>query len=383
MNQIHSLYGMAGSLYTAKARAYLRQNHIPFVEHKAGGKRFIEQIVPKVQRWIIPVVETPDGELIQDGTDILDHFEHKGASRNSIYPQTPVMRAVAHLFELFGSEGLLRPAMHYRWNFDEENLSFLRESFRDVLPDGLDDEGRTKMFDKSSGKMRMAAIAFGATPEVFSAVEDSYANFLSRFNAHLEAAPFLLGGHATIGDYAMLGPLYAHLARDPKPLYLMQTTAPTVFRWTERMNMPETFVDEKTQQIGESLFGDDEISDTLKSLMQFVAEDYLPEITAHVAFANEWLAEKETEGVDPSTLKLERMFGWVKFEWRGHEITTAVMLYRFYLLQRLTDWVDSLKESEQQAVRSLFAETGLESILDLKTSRRVARKDHLEIWASE
>jgi glutathione S-transferase len=112
MTEPHLLYGMAGSLYTGKVRAYMRQNHIPFVEHKAGGKRFTEQIVPKVGRWIIPVIETPEGELIQDGTVILDHFEASGASRKSIYPETPVMRAVAHLFELFGGEGMLRPAMH-------------------------------------------------------------------------------------------------------------------------------------------------------------------------------------------------------------------------------------------------------------------------------
>jgi hypothetical protein len=60
----HILYGMAGSLYTGKVRAYMRQNHIPFVEQKAGGKRFTEQIVPKVNRWIIPVVETPGGEFL-------------------------------------------------------------------------------------------------------------------------------------------------------------------------------------------------------------------------------------------------------------------------------------------------------------------------------
>ena len=87
MTKPHLLYGMAGSLYTGKVRAYMRQNHIPFVEHKAGGKDFSGHIVPKVGRWIIPVVETPEGELIQDGTVILDHFENSGASKKSIYPK--------------------------------------------------------------------------------------------------------------------------------------------------------------------------------------------------------------------------------------------------------------------------------------------------------
>ena len=316
MVEPHILYGMAGSLYTGKVRAYLRQNHIPFVEHKAGGKRFAEQIVPQVNRWIIPVIETPGGELIQDGTVVLDHFEEKGASERTIYPETPVMRTVAHLFELFGGEGLLRPAMHYRWNFDEVNLPFLRDTFRDVLPNGLTDDAEEQTFLHASGRMRKAAVAFGVTSETFETVEKSYTDFLMRFNAHLRETPFLLGGHATIGDFGLFGPLYAHLARDPKPLHLMQTIAPRVFRWTERMNMPETFVDGEVEQAGDQLFADNYIPETLKSLMQFVAEEYLGEITAHTRFANDWLAERGD--TDPGKMGLGRAIGMASFNWRGH-----------------------------------------------------------------
>ena len=145
------------------------------------------------------------------------------------------------------------------------------------------------------------------------------------------------------------------------------------------MNMPETFIDEEVEQADGKLFSEDEIPDTLKSLMKFVADDYLGEITAHVEFANDWLAE-QTE-TDPSKMGLGRGIGMTSFDWHGHEIMTAVMPYRFFLLQRLTDGVESLDEADQKAVRALFAETGLASILDLKTSRRVVRKNHLEVWA--
>jgi hypothetical protein len=259
------------------------------------------------------------------------------------------------------------------------NLPFLRDTFRDVLPDGLGPEGEAAAFDHASGRMRKAAVAFGVTPETYATVEESYADFLGRFNAHLQQTPFLLGGYATIGDFGLFGPLYPHLARDPKPLHLMQITAPRVFRWTERMNMPEVFINEEVEQVGDKLFADNAIPDTLKSLMQFVAEEYLGEITAHVEFANGWLDE-QTE-TDPSKMGLGRGIGIASFDWRGHEITTAVMPYRFFLLQRLTDWVDGLYDNDQQAVRTLFAETGLASILDLKTTRRVERKNHLEVWA--
>ncbi|MEE9433228.1 MAG: glutathione S-transferase family protein [Sphingorhabdus sp.] len=382
MTERYILYGMAGSLYTAKVRAYLRRNLIPFDEQKAGGERFLGHVVPKIRRWIIPVIETPDGELLQDGTDILDHFERGGFSENSIYPETPITRAAANLFELFGNEGLLRPAMHYRWNFDDVNLPFLRNMFRDVLPNGLSDDARKAAFDQVSGRMRKVTEGWGVTPQNFAAVEESYADFLARFDAHLRHTPFLLGGHPTIGDYALLGPLYPHLGRDPAPLHLMQQTAPHVFRWTERMNMPETFIDEETVAAGGKLFADDAIPETLKSLMRFVAAEYLPEITAQIAAANDWLTEHSE--IAPGTSGLEnpatREICTTTFNWRGQEIGTSVFLYRFYLLQRLQDAVQKMDEAGQKGVRALFAETGLEPILELKASRRVERKNYLEVW---
>ena len=374
----YKLYGMAASLYTGKVRAYMRRNQIPFIEEKAGGERFNTVVREAVGRWIIPVIETPDGDFVQDGTDILDHFEAKGYSTQSIYPEDPRLKTIAYLFELFGSEGMLRAAMHYRWNFDETNLKFLQHTFEDVLPNGLTKEEREPVFLHASGRMRKAAINFGVTPETYQTVEDSYAEFLSLFEAHLEDRPFLLGGYPTIGDYGLFSPLYAHLARDPKPLHLMQTTAPRVYRWTERMNAPEHVIDERMLKSGDVLFDGNVIPETLKALMRFIAEDYLPEISAHVAFTNQWLAEQTDSKLAPTSLG--RGIGMAEFNWRGHTVKTAVMPYRTYLLQRLHDSFDGLKADEQASVRALLSETNLAEILELRSSRRVIRKNHLEAW---
>ena len=55
--------------------------------------------------------------------------------------------------------------MHYRWNFDEINLPFIREVFRDVLPSGLAKEAEDAAFLHASGRMREAAVVFGVNPE--------------------------------------------------------------------------------------------------------------------------------------------------------------------------------------------------------------------------
>jgi hypothetical protein len=56
------------------------------------------------------------------------------------------------------------------------------------------------------------------------------------------------------------------------------------------------------------------------------------------------------------------------------------MPYRFWLLQRLHDAVAESDAASQTAIRSAFAQAGLESILDLRTIRRVERANHLEVW---
>jgi glutathione S-transferase len=373
---------MAGSLYTARARSYMRMNAVPFTEVKAGSEEFNGEIVPKIGRWIIPVVKTPEGSVIQDGADIIDHLDAAGFSKNPIYPSDPKLLLIVHMFELFGSHGLLRPAMHYRWNFDEVNLPFLRETFRDVLPSGLSKEAEDAAFLHASGRMRKAAEVFGVSPDTYGKVEESYAQFLLLMEQHLRVHPFILGGHATIADYGLIGAMYAHLARDPVPLRLMQVSAPNVFRWVERMNMAETFIDESMANSDDQLVKSEGLPKSLLQLMRFIADDYLPEITAHVERANSWL-ERHPEienGSQTNNKSMKSGMGLAPFAWRGSDIATVVIPYRFYLLQRLRDAFDRQTESMQTLIREKFGSTGLADIFDLRTSRRMERRENQEVW---
>ena len=379
----YTLYGMAASLYTARVRSYMRTNAVPFKEVKAGGEEFVQQIVPQIGRWIIPVVKTPSGEIIQDGADIIDHLDDAGFSKWPIYTEDGQLRVIAALFELFGSHGLLRPAMHYRWNFDEVNLPFLRNAFRDVLPSGLPPEAEEAAFLQASGRMRQATVVFGVNSETHALVEERYRIFLDLFEQHLRAHPFILGGHPTIADFGMIGSMYAHLGRDPAPLHLMQTTAPNVFRWVERMNMAEDFVDEAFARAQGKLFDLASLPDSLIALMRFIAEDYLVEIAAHVERANAWLAEQPETALDAAFDAKEqaKVLGLAPFEWHGAQIATIVLPYRFYLLQRLQDARDALPDNGRGAIDAVFGETGLADLFELRTARRIERLDNREVWS--
>jgi glutathione S-transferase len=381
----YRLYGTPGSLYTGKARAYLIKQGIDFENRAAGEAHFRETIVGKVGRWIIPVLETPGGELVQDGSDIIGHFEAQGGTRLPVFAPTPCHRLIGQVFELFGGEGLLRPAMHYRWNFDAANGAFLAQDFPAALaPTGASDEVKAGVFAMASGRMRKAMAGFGVSPATIPAIEASYAEFLALFDAHLAASPYLLGGRPTLGDYGLAAPLYAHLARDPYPAQLMKTTAYRVWRWTERMNA----ADQDAGEYGappEALFADDVVPETLLALLRFIARDYLPEVAAFVGFTNAWLAEHPdiAAGTNGLARPQDRVIGQTTFEWRGQPMTVAVMPYRIFLLQKIQDLVDGGDAEARVAMQALLAETGLSSLLTLHASRRVERRDHLEVWGAK
>lgn len=389
----YTLYGAPVSLYTGKARAYLRRQNVDFIELSPGCERYLKEIVPQIGRWIIPVMETPDGEIIQDGADIIDHFE-KGPGQHlrtfDSYPSDPTLLAISHVFEVFGGEGLLRPAMHYRWNFDDENLDYLNAEFSVLVPPGSHDE---EAFLHNSGRMRKAAVTFGVVPESMELIEQGFEEFLDLFSAHLADHPYLLGGQPTIGDFGLIAAMWAHLYRDPAPAMLIKRRAPRVGRWVERMITAEPYLHEYRDLDG-SLVDPTALPETLLDLMRFVGVEYLPELVAHVGAANEYLAENPQ--IEAGTNGLERPGdrglkggrglegrGIATFDWRGIELTTGVMPYRFWLMQRLHDDLATAPPEAQAHTREVFRAGGLEPWLDLRTIRRVERVSNLEVWGPE
>jgi hypothetical protein len=130
------------------------------------------------------------------------------------------------------------------------------------------------------------------------------------------------------------------------------------------------------------LFADDAVPETLKALLGFIAEDYLPEIAAMVGFTNAWLAARPdlvagTNGLERAS---ERTIGQVELIWRGLPIKVAVLPYRLYLLQKAQDVCGRFDAQSRAAIEALLVETGLSPLLSLKTSRRVERHNHLEVW---
>jgi glutathione S-transferase len=146
--------------------------------------------------------------------------------------------------------------MHYRWNFDEANLPFLAHDFGLALAPGGTAAERAQSFGHAERLMRRATSSVGVTEQTAAVVESSYEDFLALFDAHLSSASYLLGGRPMVADSGFIGPLYAHLARDPYPSLLMKRTAGNVWRWVERMNAPSADTGEHVGAT-DALFADD------------------------------------------------------------------------------------------------------------------------------
>ena len=129
--------------------------------------------------------------------------------------------------------------MYYRWSYRDRQELFLRTEFARAIPHGMAYDQRLETAGKLMTRFSGMLGPLGVTPEVMPAMESAYAELLAALEAHFRVHLYLLGGRPSIGDFGLMGPFYAHLARDSVPAMLMRTTAPQVARWTERMNAAE------------------------------------------------------------------------------------------------------------------------------------------------
>ena len=368
------LYAMTHSLYSGRARSYLIKNGIPFEELSTGHESFKAEVLPKGRLPTIPTLVTPEGEVIRDGAAIIEHFE--AANGRPSQPVGPKQQIISGLFDVIGTDGLLRPAMHYRWNFPEDNLAFVRYHF---LHSQRDTPAREEKTEAMMDRMRHAAMVFGVTDESKVVVEALYLELLDALNAHFEIHPYLLGAKPCIGDFGLIAPLYAHLGRDPHPARIMQQRATSVFRWVERMNRkdddyPEWF------NLASGWVEDDQIPDTLIGVLRVIAEDFVPETVAAAKAINKWLEQNQPEAGTPAIGRLAAAPGMAQFQVRGQSISAIAQPHRFYLLQHVQDIYGSLSGEDRSSVDSLLADCGMTSVINSALSRRIVRSNNLEVW---
>lgn len=352
----NTLYGGAISLYTGKARAYMDWKQVPYTEVLANRDVYKGIILPRVGWAVIPVLVTDKDETVQDTTEIIDHFEALDPEP-SVYPSGPAQKMAALLIEVFGDEWMKLPAMHYRWNYNEDWI--LTQFGALSAPDASPEEQR-EIGDKVAGPFRGSLPFLGVLPETRGAIEESYEALLADLSAHFETHDYLFGSRPSIGDYGLIGPLYAHNYRDPKSGEMMKATAPKVARWVERM------VKSPTPRGGDFL-ANDEVPDTIIPLLNRFAVEYLPVLEKTVAAFNAWAAD------NASGTEVPRALGMHEFTLGGVTAERAIFTFDLWMLQRPLDFYASLKGADKDAVDAMLAKAGLSGITQMSAYPRIAR----------
>lgn len=356
------MYGGEISWYSGKLRAYLRYKDVPHQELPSGRDVYKTVILPRVGWPVIPVVITPENEVLQDTSDIIDELERRFVTA-PVLPSGPRQKVLALMLEVYGDEWLGLPAMHYRWN---HNTEWIIQQFGKLTRPDLDEAAQREAGERACKPFRGSLPFIGVTAETEAGVEASYEALLVDLDAHFAQFEFLFGSRPSIGDYGLIGPLYAHLYRDPASGALMERIAPNVVAWVLRMMEPNPLAGE--------FLADDEIPLTLLPILQRMIDEQLPVIHSSIGAIDEWLS------ANPAEQALPRSIGTHSFRiavGSDAEVAGERMIFPFvqWMWQRPYDAFHALSDTEKTQVQAVLAKVDASSAFDVPIQQRVERRN--------
>ncbi len=372
------------SAYAGKTRSYLRKKGIPFRACLTAHPRYANIVRTKMPRWRIPILEAPDGTIVQDTSEIIDFLEQR-YPEDSIYPSGPRQQFVAFLIEAYGDEGLSRHMMHYRWNFSDNDTFMAREMARSSEPQSSLQEADIKG-EKFVQAMRDHLPGLGVSnSEVQRVTEESWMDILDILDEHFRLYPYLLGGKPSLGDFGLTVAHFAHLGRDPHSLRLMQTRAPFVFRWVERMQASDANMTE-FPGMQEAFLAHDEVPETLIPLLRLIAGEFGPQIEACISGiekrASELLAtEGKTSGLPVLVNDRASGVGRSEIDIRGVKVPVGHTPITQWKFQRSYDFYQNLSGTARSSVKQLIDVSGLTSLYEREIKYPILRRNFREIFA--
>ncbi len=361
----YTLFGAKISLFTGKIRAYLIYKGIDFEEVTASLQVYKNTLVPNTDVRFIPVVKTPEDKYLQDSAVIIDELEASHAQR-PVIPVTPKQLLVSKLFEIYGDEWLLIPAMHYRWNKQQD--AYVYAEFGKTIFPRLPGFLQRFLGKRAGSRFKGFVSMLGITEATIPAIEQWYeGDFLPALDAHFARHDYLLGAAASIGDFGLMGPLFAHLYQDPESGKIMRAIAPNVVQWIERMNNPPL-------EVGSWLEAD-EIPATLLSILTRMFREFFPVLQSTVILLEQWKRENPTAVIPRFIGK----HGFAIDQARGERV---VIPFSQWKLQRVLDVYQSFANDEKANIDAFLSAIGGLAALQTKISERLSRKDNVLIWSS-
>lgn len=416
------LYQWPLSYFSGKIRAFLR-----FQRNASSCFEFEEVVAtPQIMRQVllnatrthtVPQVRMGNGTIVHDSTCIMDEVVKSVPSCAIVEPDTVRQRIACQILELIGDEWLLVPAYHWRWAYSGNGTSTQQmpmvkpdtSRYKDLLREHrkynclqwgyfLSPQKSTKEQEQigtflidnlmlnGNIAIKQCMRDLGVTDVSVSAWESSCRRFLSKFDEHLELIPYILGSKPSTADFALLGPIYAHLSCDPYPSkYMMKEDYPNVFNWAQRLHDKGG----GRPAVRGRWMRNDSVPSTVLPLLRIFFEEMWPVLRSTCKVLTRYIQEEmpnklpggsfssgcmDQEPGGPLThtftLPFDREGRYVGDTARSIKETRMVLPYQIWLLQRLEK---TIRQSEKHAIRGFLSSIDGLELLDLTSILRKCR----------
>ena len=271
----YRIWQSAHSPFSHKVMTYMNYKGIPYKRIEANYNAAIKTLPKLVGQVIIPVILTPDQEVLQDSTPIIEWFEQRYTEK-SVIPCEPRLQCLMWLLEDFADEYMPRIHMHTRWG-NQQNKRAVSHRL-----------GRAYCYAKEDITVQDIATMFasrqpnfdkhlGLSDEVRANLDKQILDLLNILEEHFLHHQFLFGFKPSVADFALCGSLQIHLYNDPSSNETMEVYGPRTCNWLDSIR---EFGDPRgcagQTEFGDWIDLDQGLPDTLGRLLEFVAKTYVP-----------------------------------------------------------------------------------------------------------
>ena len=355
------LWAMPISAWSGKMRSYLTKKAVKFEERFPGDPRYHTDILPGIGYFVVPVVELPDGTVMQDSTETMQYFEKNNLGVPMV-PEEKRMCALAWLLNFFGSDLFLKPGMHYRWNFLSTHEQSLRKGFIQNTSKDLPLDERYRLGADFFNQARDYTVQFGVTQDSIPVIEVAGRGLRDPRRA-FSAISVSARRRPSVADSGLMTMFYAHLSRDLHPSMIMQKTAMNVFNWTERMNRGQAIYGDYPG-VSEEYFEFDSLPQTLLNFIRYIFRDCSVELKTTIETFNKYVEQHPSlkEGDELEAFGTPRsahpMFAKVRYELRGKPVVKLGMVDTIFQFQQITKVMEDLGGKDRDDLYKLLKETG-------------------------
>lgn len=292
----------------------------------------------------MPVVYQGDSP-VQDSTVIIESLESQ-YPQHSIYPDNDIQHFLSLILEMFADEWLPLAALHYRWNFSGNRKFIYSEFGKSTLPffPSLIQTHMGKVFgNKMSGYLPVLGIA----AHMQEPLERNTHEILNTLNEHLSHHSYILGSQPSIADFALYGPIYSHLHRDPAPLNLV-TPYKNIIKWINELN--GDFKNTKHQWSN-----DENLVVSLKPLLSIWAKSHAPLIRQSVNAITHWINQLTREEKSQD-IKLPKYLGKASIQLGNQQAERLNLTYGYWMFSRAHDFYHNLNTDSKHEIENLLTE---------------------------